>query len=193
MNFLEERILKDGKVKAGGVLKVGGFLNHLIDITLMNKIGEEFKRRFEGQEINKILTIEASGIAIAAITANYFNVPVLFAKKTQTVNLDDEIYSAQAYSFTHKRTNTIVVQKQFLSKGDRVLIIDDFLANGEALMALTSIVEQAGAEVCGIGIAIEKGMQPGGDKLRSKGFKLESIAIIDTMDSDNNSIKFREQ
>lgn len=193
MNFLEEKILSDGIVKEGNILKVDSFLNHQIDIELMRQIGQEFQRRFEGERITKILTIEASGIAIASVAAMYFDVPVLFAKKTQSVNVDGDKYSAEAFSFTHKCTNKVFVSKKYLSPDDRVLIIDDFLALGSALIALTDIVEQAGATIVGIGIAVEKGFQDGGDIIRKKGYRLESIAIVDQMDAASGTVKFREQ
>ena len=193
MNFLEEKILSEGVIKEGNILKVDSFLNHQIDIELLMKIAEEFKRRFEGEEVTKILTIEASGIAIASIAALYFKVPILFAKKSHSVNVDDDKYSAEAYSFTHKCTNQVFVSKRYLSPDDKVLIIDDFMAQGSAMLALTDIVRQAGATVTGIGIAIEKGVQEGGDIIRKKGFHLESIAIVDGMDPKTNTIKFREQ
>ena len=191
MNFLEERILNEACVRPGGILKTDGFLNHLIDIELMNKIGAEFKRRFSDADINKILTIESSGIAIAVITANYFNVPVLFAKKTNSINMDDDTYSAKVYSFTHGAEFNIKVAKRHLGPDDRLLIIDDFLAMGSATLALTDIAREAGATVSGIGIVIEKGMQPGGEMLRRKGYRLESLAIVDEMDSETGTIKFR--
>lgn len=192
MNRLEERILRDGIVKEGNVLKVGGFLNHLIDVELMDWIGQEFKRRFEGVQVDKILTIESSGIAIAMMAAHYFNVPVLYAKKNpKVVTLDDDKYMADAFSFTHKVTNHVLVTKSYLSKGEKVLVIDDFLANGAALIALSSIIEQAGAELVGVGIAIEKGMQGAGDRFRANGLRIESIALIDEMDASTNTVKFR--
>ncbi len=193
MNFLEERIMKDGIVREGNVLKVDSFLNHQIDISLLEQMGQEFKKRFAGKTVTKILTIEASGIGIACIAARYFGVPVLFAKKTQSVNVDGDKYQADVESFTHKCTNHVFVSKRYLSKDDKVLIIDDFLARGSALIGLTEIVKQAGAEVVGIGIAIEKGFQEGGQLIRSKGFQLESLAIVDSMDAANGTIKFREQ
>ena len=193
MNFLEERIMKDGIVREGNVLKVDSFLNHQIDISLLEQMGQEFKKRFAGKTVTKILTIEASGIGIACIVARYFGVPVLFAKKTQSVNVDGDKYQADVESFTHKCTNHVFVSKRYLSKDDKVLIIDDFLARGSALIGLTEIVKQAGAEVVGIGIAIEKGFQEGGKLIRSKGFQLESLAIVDSMDAANGTIKFREQ
>ena len=191
MNFLEERIVKDGIVREGNVLKVDSFLNHQIDVPLLEQIGAEFKKRFTGKEITKILTIEASGIGIACIVARYFNVPVLFAKKTQSVNIDGDKYCADVYSFTHKCTNHIFVSKKYINKGEKILIIDDFLANGAALLGLTEICRQAEAEVSGIGIAIEKGFQDGGKIIREKGFQLESIAIDDAMDPVTGKITFR--
>ncbi len=191
MNFLEERILKDGIVREGNVLKVDSFLNHQIDISLLEKMGEEFKKRFENEKITKILTIEASGIGIACIVARYFGVPVLFAKKTQSVNIDGDKYCADVESFTHKCTNHVFVSKKYLSPSDRVLIIDDFLARGAALLGLTEIVRQAGAQVAGIGIAIEKGFQEGGEIIRKKGFHLESLAIVESMNDKTGEIKFR--
>lgn len=191
MNFLEERIVKDGIVREGNVLKVDSFLNHQIDVPLLEQIGAEFKKRFTGKKITKILTIEASGIGIACIVARYFNVPVLFAKKTQSVNIDGDKYCADVYSFTHKCTNHIFVSKKYINKGEKILIIDDFLANGAALLGLTEICRQAEAEVSGIGIAIEKGFQDGGKIIREKGFQLESIAIVDAMDPETGKITFR--
>ena len=193
MNFLEERILKDGVIREGNVLKVDSFLNHQIDISLLEQMGAEFKKRFAGKEITKTLTIEASGIGIACIIARYFNVPVLFAKKTQSINIDGDKYSADVESFTHKCLNHVFVSKRYLSSSDKVLIIDDFLARGAALLGLTEIVRQAGAEVVGIGIAIEKGFQDGGKIIRDKGFHLESLAIVDAMDPATGTITFRKQ
>lgn len=193
MNFLEERIKKDGIVKEGNVLKVDSFLNHQMDIELFEQMGEEFKKRFEGKDINKILTIEASGIGIACIVARHFNVPVVFAKKTKSINIDGEMYVADVVSFTHKNTNQVIVSKKFLTTEDHVLIIDDFLANGCALQGLISIVNQAGATVEGIGIAVEKGFQIGGNIIRNMGYQLESLAIIDSMDASTGEVKFREQ
>lgn len=193
MNFLEERIQKDGIVKEGNVLKVDSFLNHQMDIELFEQMGEEFKKRFEGKNINKILTIEASGIGIACIVARHFNVPVVFAKKTKSINIDGEMYVADVVSFTHKNTNQVIVSKKFLTTEDHVLIIDDFLANGCALQGLISIVNQAGATVEGIGIAVEKGFQIGGNIIRNMGYQLESLAIIDSMDATTGEVKFREQ
>ncbi len=191
MNFLEERILKDGVVKPGNVLKVDSFLNHQMDISLMDQIGEEFYRRFKDKNITKVLTIEASGIAIACSVARYFGVPMVFAKKSKSVNLDGEMYVAEVESFTHKNKNNVIVSKKFLSADDRVLIVDDFLANGCALQGLISIVESAGATVAGLGIAIEKGFQVGGRVIRNLGYHLESLAIVDSMDSENGTLEFR--
>jgi len=193
MNFLEKKILSDGVLKKGNILKVNGFLNHLIDIDIAEQMGDEFVRRFKGEKITKILTIEASGIPIAMITAQKLHVPMLFAKKTQSLNVDGEIYSADAFSFTHQNTNHIFVSARYLNPEDKVLIIDDFLANGQALRALTNIVKQAGAEVVGCGIAIEKGFQEGGDLVRGMGYRVESIAILDEMDFETQTIRFREQ
>lgn len=193
MNFLEERIAKDGIVKEGNILKVDSFLNHQMDIDLFNQMGEEFKRRFEGKLINKILTIEASGIGIACIVANHFHVPVVFAKKSQSLNIDGDVYAAEVESFTHKRKNQVIVSKKFLSPEDHVLIIDDFLANGCALQGLLSIVAQAGGTVEGIGIAVEKGFQQGGRIIRNLGYQLESLAIVESMDAEHGTIQFREQ
>ena len=193
MNFLEERIAKDGIVKDGNILKVDSFLNHQMDIDLFNQMGEEFKRRFDGKPINKILTIEASGIGIACIVANHFHVPVVFAKKSQSLNIDGDVYAAEVESFTHKRKNQVIVSKKFLSPEDHVLIIDDFLANGCALQGLLSIVAQAGGTVEGIGIAVEKGFQQGGRIIRNLGYQLESLAIVESMDAEHGTIQFREQ
>lgn len=191
MNFLEERIKKDGIVKEGNVLKVDSFLNHQMDIELFEKMGVEFKHRFQEKPINKILTIEASGIGIACVVAQQFKVPVVFAKKTQSINLDGEMYEAEVESFTHKCTNHVIVSKKFLSKEDHVLIIDDFLANGCALQGLIQIVQSAGATVEGIGIAIEKGWQIGGKTIRNLGYQLESLAIVESMDAKTGKIIFR--
>ncbi len=193
MNFLEERIAKDGLVKAGNVLKVDGFLNHQMDIRLIDEMGAEFKRRYAGEKIDKILTIEASGIGIACLVARHFDVPVVFAKKSKSSNIDSEVYTAEVESFTHHCKNTVLVSKQFLQSGERILIIDDFLANGCALQGLISIIEQAGAEVAGIGIAVEKGFQDGGAKIRNLGYRVESLAIVDRMDAERGTIQFREQ
>ena len=181
MNFLEERILRDGIVKEGNVLKVDSFLNHQMDISLFEQMGEEFKKRFAGKEINKIVTIEASGIGIACVVAKYFNVPVVFAKKSKSINIEGDMYVAEVESFTHKCKNQVIVSKKFLSPEDKVLIIDDFLANGCALQGLISIITEAGASVEGIGIAIEKGFQMGGKLIRNLGYQLESLAIVDSM------------
>ena len=193
MNFLEERIVKDGIVKEGNVLKVDSFLNHQMDIRLFEQIGAEFKRRFEGKDITKILTIEASGIGIACIAARYFDVPVVFAKKSQSINIEGDVYVAEVESFTHKRTNQVIVSKKYLSPEDKILIIDDFLANGCALQGLISIINAAGAAVEGIGIVIEKGFQMGGHTIRNLGYHLESLAIVDSMDAEAGTIKFRDQ
>ena len=191
MNFLEEKIVKDGIVKEGNVLKVDSFLNHQMDIDLFNKMGEEWKKRFEGKNINKILTIEASGIGIACIAAQHFNVPVVFAKKAKSINLEGEMYTAEVESFTHKNKNQVIVAKKFLNENDHVLLIDDFLANGCALQGLIQIVQSAGATVEGIGIAIEKGFQQGGTIIRNLGFQLESLAIVDDMNCETGEITFR--
>lgn len=193
MNFLEERILKDGIVKEGNVLKVDSFLNHQMDIDLFDKMGEEFKKRFAGKKINKILTIEASGIGIACVVARHFQVPVVFAKKSKSINIAGDVYVAEVESFTHKCRNQVIVSKSFLSEEDHVLIIDDFLANGCALQGLISIIQEAGGTVEGIGIAIEKGFQVGGRMIRNLGYQLESLAIVDGMDCATGEIKFREQ
>ena len=193
MNCLEERIARDGVVKEGNVLKVDSFLNHQMDVALFDEMGKEFAKRFEGKQINKILTIEASGIGIAAVVARHFgNVPVVFAKKAKSINLDGEMYTAEVESFTHKNVNTVIVSKKFLSSDDHVLIIDDFLANGCALQGLIQIVTAAGATVEGIGIAIEKGFQAGGRTIRNLGYQLESLAIIESMDAASGKITFRE-
>lgn len=193
MNFLEERILRDGIVKEGNVLKVDSFLNHQMDISLFEQMGEEFKKRFAGKEINKIVTIEASGIGIACVVAKYFNVPVVFAKKSKSINIEGDMYVAEVESFTHKCKNQVIVSKKFLSPEDKVLIIDDFLVNGCALQGLISIITEAGASVEGIGIAIEKGFQMGGRLIRNLGYQLESLAIVDSMNADTKEIVFREQ
>lgn len=190
MQLLKDRIRKDGKIKEGNVLKVDSFLNHQIDIELLEEIGKEFKRRFEGEEITKILTIEASGIAIACIAARYFHVPVLFAKKSKTKNIAGEVYTSKVESFTHGKVYDIMVSKEFLSKDDKVLILDDFLANGQALLGLSKLVKDAGATVVGAGIVIEKGFQVGGDLIREQGIHLESLAIIEKMDV-NEGVTFR--
>lgn len=193
MNFLEERITKDGIVKEGNVLKVDSFLNHQMDIQLFDEISEEFKRRFANEHINKILTIEASGIGIACMVARHFDVPVVFAKKTKSINIEGEMYVAEVESFTHKCKNQVIVSKKFLSPDDHVLIIDDFLANGCALQGLISIVNEAGATVEGIGIVIEKGFQSGGRIIRNLGYHLESLAIVDSMDASTGTITFRQE
>ena len=193
MNFLEERIVKDGVVKPGNVLKVDSFLNHQMDIGLMEEIGREFKRRFEGKCINKVLTIEASGIGIAAFVAKEFGVPMVFAKKSKSINIDGEMLVAEVESFTHKNKNQVIVSKRFLTAEDRVLIIDDFLANGCALMGLIQIANSAGASVEGLGIVIEKGFQTGGQIIRNLGYHLESLAIVDAMDAETGAITFRAQ
>ena len=193
MNFLEERILKDGIVKPGNVLKVDSFLNHQMDVELIDEMGKEFYRRFQGKKITKVLTIEASGIAIAYAAARCFGVPMVFAKKAKSINIDGDMYTAEVESFTHKNKNQVIVSKRFLSKDDHVLIIDDFLANGCALQGLISITEASGATVAGIGIAIEKGFQYGGRSIRNLGYQLESLAIVESMDADTKTIVFREQ
>jgi len=194
MNCLEERIMKDGVVKEGNVLKVDTFLNHQMDVNLFYEMGKEWARRFEGKEINKILTIEASGIGIASVAALAFgNVPVVFAKKSQSINIDGDVYVAQVESFTHKCTNQVLVSKRFLGPEDKVLIIDDFLANGCALQGLIQIVQASGAQVTGIGIAIEKGFQAGGRMIRNLGYQLESLAIVESMNAEEGTVVFREQ
>ena len=193
MNFLEERIVKDGVVKEGNVLKVDSFLNHQMDIDLFEEMGAEFKRRFADANITKIVTIESSGIGIACIVARYFNVPVVFAKKSKSINIDGDMYVAEVESFTHKCKNQVIVSKKFLNEDDHVLIIADFLANGCALQGLISIVSEAGGTVEGIGIAIEKGFQAGGRMIRNLGYRLESLAIVDSMDAEKGTIEFREQ
>lgn len=191
MELLEERIRRDGVVKSEGVLKVDGFLNHQMDISLFNEMGKELKRLFADAPINKILTIEASGIGIAAVVAQHFDVPVVFAKKSQSINLDGDVYSTKIQSFTHQRIYDVIVSKKFLSADDHVLLIDDFLANGCALNGLIDLVEDAGATVEGIGIAVEKGFQPGGDDLRRRGYHLESLAIVQSMNPETGEIEFR--
>ena len=192
MQLLQDRIRKDGKIKEGNVLKVDSFLNHQMDIQLFEEIGKEFKRRFEGEKINKILTIEASGIGIACVVAQSFGVPVVFAKKNQTKNIAGDVYTTKVESFTHGRVYDIIVPKEFLGKGDRVLLIDDFLANGMALEGLAELVQLSGAELVGAGIVIEKGFQQGGDLLRSQGIRIESLAIIDSMNEKTGEIVFRD-
>ncbi len=191
MKLLEERIRKDGTVKAGNVLKVDSFLNHQMDIDLFNEMGKEWARLFADRPINKILTVEASGIGIACVAAQHFHVPVVFAKKTQSLNIDGEVYSTKIESFTHKRVYDVIVSKKFLNPDDHILIIDDFLANGCALEGLIDIVNKAGATVEGIGIAVEKGFQKGGDLIRSKGIRVESLAIVESMDDQTGEITFR--
>lgn len=192
MNFLEEKILEDGIIKEGNILKVDNFLNHQIDVDIIRQIAYEIKRRFRGEEVNKILTIEASGIAIATLLGDLYDVPIVFAKKGETANCTDDKYVAQAYSFTHKRSNNVFVSRPYLSADDKVLIVDDFLADGQASKALIDIVHQAGGQVVGLGIAIEKGQQQGGRLLREAGYHLESIAIIESMDYDKQEIIFRQ-
>ena len=192
MNFLEERIVKDGIIKEGNVLKVDSFLNHQMDVGLMDMMGEEFHRRFSDRPITKVLTIEASGIAIACSVARCFGVPMVFAKKSKSINIDGEMYVAEVESFTHKNVNKVIVAKKFITPDDHVLIIDDFLANGCALQGLISIVESAGATVEGLGIAIEKGFQIGGKVIRNLGYRLESLAIVDSMDPASGKIEFRQ-
>ena len=193
MNFLEEKIMSDGVVKAGDILKVDNFLNHQIDINIIRQIAQELKRRFEGEQIDKVLTIETSGIAIATLLGDLYDVPVVFAKKSETANSTDDKYVSQAYSFTHKRMNKVFISRPYLHMGERILIVDDFLADGQAAHALIDIVRQAGAEVVGIGIAIEKGQQQGGHNLRKEGYHLESIAIVESMDPETQTVRFRQQ
>lgn len=192
MKLLQERIVKDGQIEAGNILKVDSFLNHQIDVSLLEEIGKEFHRQFAGQTVNKILTIEASGIAIACIAARYFQVPVVFAKKTRSLNIAGDVYTAKVESFTHKNTNDIIVSKKFLSPGDRILIVDDFLANGKAILGLAKLVEQAGATLVGAGVVIEKGFQDGGKRIREAGIDLRSLAIVEEM-STEHGIRFREE
>lgn len=191
MKLLEERIRKDGTVKAGNVLKVDSFLNHQMDIDLFNEMGKEWARLFADRKITKIMTVEASGIGIACVAAQHFHVPVVFAKKSQSVNIDGEVYSTKIESFTHKRVYDVIVSKKFLHPEDHILIIDDFLANGCALEGLIDIVNKAGASVEGVGIAVEKGFQKGGDLIRSKGIRVESLAIVESMDDKTGEITFR--
>lgn len=192
MQLLKDRIRRDGKIKEGNVLKVDSFLNHQMDIKLFQEIGKEFRKRFEGEEINKILTIEASGIGIACVVAQSFDVPVVFAKKTQTKNIAGDVYTSRVESYTHGRVYDIIVSKEYLGKGDKVLLIDDFLANGKALEGLAELVQLSGAELAGAGIVIEKGFQVGGDIIRNKGIHLESLAIVESMDEQDGTITFRE-
>lgn len=191
MKLLEERIQKDGLVKSDEILKVDSFINHQIDPMLMEEMGKEFKRLYDGCGINKVLTIESSGIAIAVEAARAFGVPLVFAKKSKTANIADDLWQAEVYSFTHKKTNVIVVSKEYLTSADRVLVIDDFIANGAAARGLLSVCQQAGAEVIGFGIAVEKGFQPGGDELRAQGIRVESLAIVESMDPETGKITFR--
>ena len=191
MQLLKDRIRKDGKIKEGNVLKVDSFLNHQMDVKLFQEIGKEFKRRFEGEEITKILTIEASGIGIACVAAEVFDVPVVFAKKTQTKNIAGDVYTTKVETFTHGRVYDIIVSREFLGKGDKVLLIDDFLANGKALEGLAELVKKSGAELVGAGVVIEKGFQVGGDIIRSKGIHLESLAIVESMDEKTGEVVFR--
>ncbi|MDR2022315.1 MAG: xanthine phosphoribosyltransferase [Hungatella sp.] len=191
MQLLKDRIRKDGKIKSGDVLKVDSFLNHQMDIKLFVEIGKEFKRRFADYEVNKILTIEASGIGIACIVAQYFDVPVVFAKKSKTKNIAGDVYTTQVESFTHGRTYDIMVAKEFLGASDKVLLIDDFLANGKALEGLAAIVKDSGAKLVGAGIVVEKGFQPGGDRLRAEGIRVESLAIVESMDETTGTICFQ--
>ena len=193
MNFLEERIVKDGVVKEGNVLKVDSFLNHQMDVDLIDEVGHEFHRRFADKEVTKVLTIEASGIAIAYTVARCFGVPMVFAKKAKSINIDGDMYTAEVESYTHKNRNQVIVSKKFLCPEDKVLIVDDFLANGCALQGLISITESAGATVAGIGIVIEKGFQYGGRSIRNLGYHLESLAIVESMDAETGSVVFREQ
>lgn len=193
MKLLEDRIRKDGIIREGNVLKVDSFINHQMDIGLFEEMAKEWKRLFADKKINKILTIEASGIGIAAIVAREFDVPVVFAKKSKSINLDDNNFSTKIQSFTHGKVYDVIVSKKFLSPEDHILVIDDFLANGCALLGLTELVESAGATVDGIGIAIEKGFQQGGKIIREKGYQLESLAIVESMDAANKTINFREQ
>ena len=193
MNFLEQRIAKDGIVKPGNVLKVDSCLNHQMDIALMEEIGREFYRRFNHKPITKVLTIEASGIGIAAFVAKEFGVPMVFAKKSKSINIDGDMFVAEVESFTHKNKNQVIVSKKFLGAEDHLLIIDDFLANGCALQGLINIAESAGASIEGLGIVIEKGFQIGGTVIRNLGYHLESLAIVDAMDAETGTITFREQ
>ena len=192
MNFLEEKILNDGIVREGNVLKVDSFLNHQMDVDVIDQIGKTFYDRFKDKNITRIVTIESSGIAIGYATAKFFKTPFVFAKKSKSINIDSDVFVAEVESFTHKCTNKVVVSKKFIKPNDRVLIIDDFLANGCALQGLIQIVEQAGAEVAGIGIAIEKGFQKGGENIRKKGYDLYSVAIVDSMDCESKKVNFRQ-
>lgn len=190
MELLNERIRKDGKIKDGHIIKVDGFLNHQIDIRLLDEIGKEFKRLFDGERLTKIITIEASGIAIACVTAKFFDVPVVFAKKSESKNIDGDVYRSTVTSYTRGRDYTVILEKRFLTSEDRILIIDDILATGKAQRCLLDISKQAGAAVAGIGVVIEKGFQGGGDKLREAGYNVQSLAIIDSM--ENQTVQFRE-
>ena len=193
MNFLEEKILSDGVVKPGDILKIDSFLNHQLDVSIIRQIAVEMKRRFSDVEVNKVLTIESSGIAIATMLGSLYDVPVVFAKKSETANSTDDKYVSKAFSFTHKKMNSVFVSRPYLHPTDRVLIVDDFLADGQAVHSLIDLVRQAGGEVAGIGIAVEKGQQKGGRLLREEGYRLESLAIIEEMDWQTQSIRFREQ
>ena len=193
MNFVQERIARDGIVKPGNVLKVDSFLNHQMDVILMEQIAREFKRRFGHKQVDKVLTIEASGIGIAAFVAREFGVPMVFAKKTRSINLDGEMYVAEVESYTHKNTNMVIVSKKYLREGEHVLVIDDFLANGCALQGLISIIESADAQVAGCGIVIEKGFQEGGHRIRNLGYHLESLAIVESRDTKTGKIRFRSR
>ena len=193
MNLLQEKIIKEGVIKPGNVLKVDSFLNHQIDVPPISELGKEFKTLFAGKKVDKILTIEASGISIACLTAIYFGVPVLFAKKSAGSNMDEDMYETEVHSYTHNKTNHVVASKKYLSRGEHILIMDDFLANGCALMGLLDLARGAGATVEGIGIAVEKGFQQGGELIRSKGIQLESLAIVESMNSETGEIVFREQ
>lgn len=191
MQLLKDRILKDGQVFPGNILKVDSFLNHQVDVTLLNEIGKEFKRLFADCEINKILTIEASGIGIACIVAQYFDCPVVFAKKSKSINISSDFYQSDVMSYTHGNVNHVIVSKDFIGEGDKVLVIDDFLAHGCALRGLIDIINFSGAELCGCGIVIEKGFQSGGDDLREMGIRVESLAIVESMDGETKEIVFR--
>ncbi|MBE6737035.1 MAG: xanthine phosphoribosyltransferase [Ruminococcus sp.] len=191
MQLLKERIIKDGQLFPGNILKVDSFLNHQVDISLLNEIGLEFKRRFADCDINKILTIEASGIGIACIVAQYFDCPVVFAKKSKSINISNDFYQSDVMSYTHGNLNHVIVSKDFIGSGDKVLVIDDFLAHGCALRGLIDIIESSGAELKGCGIVIEKGFQSGGDDLRNRGIKVESLAIVESMNAENGEIVFR--
>ncbi len=192
MNFLEERIVEDGQIRPGNILKVDSFLNHQLDVGLLDEIGRSFYERYKDAGITRILTIEASGIAIACMTARYFQVPVVFAKKSMSKNLDGDLYTSMVHSYTHNTDATVILSKKYLNSSDRVLLVDDFLANGKAMQGLIDICEQAGASVAGIGIAIEKGFQDGGDYLRSRGYDVDSLAIVESM-TDDGQITFAEQ